>query len=145
SMGHFSPRALAAAMSRIVNRRVDWPPYNGSGIPALLAGVFVAGVNWPWSAVIASSASPCAPMASPGPLMIAWRPTACQPQSRHGWLAERYLQYDDVSYRFYGPSTRTRWTRRAHPEGRHGQHGNSPAPLAHSQRPDHQPHGDRAG
>src|SRR6202012_2083395 len=35
-MGHFSPRALAAAMSRTVTRRLALPPYRGSGAGLLV-------------------------------------------------------------------------------------------------------------
>src|SRR5215471_19145086 len=40
-MGHRSPRALAAAMSRTVTRRAARPPYSGSGVAvrALVAAV----------------------------------------------------------------------------------------------------------
>src|SRR5215472_7530664 len=87
-MGHFSPRVLAAAMSRIVSRRVVWPPYSAigdvapsPGAPVLGEAVLgeavavVAGVSSPWSAVIASSASRCALVASPDHLMIARAPS----------------------------------------------------------------------
>src|SRR5215469_9824292 len=36
-MGHFSPRALAAAMSRTVTRRFVVAPYRGSAVRALVA------------------------------------------------------------------------------------------------------------
>src|SRR5215472_17374446 len=97
-MGHFSPRVLAAAMSRIVSRRVVWPPYSAPDDVALSAGApvlgeavlgeavlgeavlgeavaVVAGVSSPWSAVIACSASRCALVASPDHLMIARGPS----------------------------------------------------------------------
>src|SRR5271169_2760460 len=126
-MGHFSPRALAAAMSRMVRRRVAWPPYSGSGIPAGVVGVavagapvavvavaVVAGASWPWSAVIASSASRCALVASPDHLMIA-RPAGSRPvlipgtdelwAADGGWLQWPHLRYDHVSYRFLRATT----------------------------------------
>jgi hypothetical protein len=36
-MGHFSPRAFAAAMSRTVTRRFVVAPYRGSAVRALVA------------------------------------------------------------------------------------------------------------
>src|SRR5215469_17910928 len=113
-------------MSRMVRRRVALPPYSGSGALAPVVGspvvgspvagvALVAGMSWAWSAVIGSSASRCALVASPDHLMIARRAdlwpaeswaqpdgaaSAARPAVTGG--DDRDLRYDDVSYRFRG-------------------------------------------
>ena len=49
SMGHFSPRALAAARSRTVTRRFELPPKSGSAVRALVAaasGLLLSAFIW---------------------------------------------------------------------------------------------------
>src|SRR5215831_14792053 len=79
-MGHFSPRALAAAMSRTVTRRGARPPYSGSGIvardgvvravvaatPESPAGAVMVGTSLPRGARAASPDTSIMPRARPG-------------------------------------------------------------------------------
>src|SRR5579875_785899 len=63
-MGHFSPRPLAAAMSRTVTRRLLWPPYRafsggtaGAGAREEPAGEEAEDMErppWPRGALVAS-------------------------------------------------------------------------------------------
>src|ERR1022692_1418198 len=107
-MGHFSPRALAAAMSRTVTRRPALPPYSGSASAAVRW--LVAAV--PWSSrcdviwVLHVSRRPCG---VPGPLDHDMRRrcgTACELAALAGRAGRPpapgpagEIRYDDVSYR----------------------------------------------
>src|SRR5579859_4289943 len=64
-MGHFSPRAFAAAMSRTVTRRVAVPPYSGSGVVRGPVAAIVTAVSCD---IFVDLRASCRPSGVPGQL-----------------------------------------------------------------------------